>query len=62
MSTAEYTKGADRVAVHPANSCLDLSAIVATGFTPRDSRAVAHEAAAASGARAQRGTRREREV
>lgn len=44
VSTEEYTAGKTGIAPRPSNSCLDISALEATGFTPRDSAAVVREA------------------
>ena len=43
VSTAEYTAGKTGIAPRPVNSCLDISALEATGFTPGDSAAVVRE-------------------
>lgn len=44
VSTEEYTAGKTGIAPRPTNSCLDISTLQATGFTPRDSAAVVREA------------------
>ena len=40
VGTAEYTAGKVGIAPRPTNSCLDTTSLEATGFSPRDSRAV----------------------
>ena len=40
VGTAEYTAGKAGIAPRPTNSCLDTTSLEATGFSPRDSRAV----------------------
>lgn len=40
VGTAEYTAGKVGIAPRPTNSCLDTTRLEATGFSPRDSRAV----------------------
>ncbi len=44
VSTEEYTAGKTGIAPRPTNSCLDISTLEATGFTPRDSATVVREA------------------
>ena len=44
VSTEEYTAGKSGIATRPTNSCLDISTLEATGFTPQDSVAVVREA------------------
>lgn len=46
VSTEQYTRGKTGIAPRPGNSHLNIETLEATGFTPRDSRAVVREAVA----------------
>lgn len=51
VSTAEYNGGENYGAPRPVNSVLDIASVLDAGVTPRDSRAVARQGAAAFGGR-----------